>query len=233
MRAAEDIAVTAETILALAIDGLPTSARALRRLANAEAWPVVFDANRKYLFLVDAIPDPWGGAIQRCLARRTCVSDPTFPPTSEDGRVWAGRRPGWELTEARLAILFEVFRREFYVSRTEAIDTLAREASQGALPAHLQRAVAVAVRRGKRKRNDYFSRTVNERDVGVLEATYRPEPPAEHLGTSSISRSTIMKWIEYFIKYGVFGLNPVDLSERLHAEERTNGYLGRPKGGTR
>lgn len=67
MRTIDDIAVTAETLLSLGIDGLPASDSALPRHAERNGWPVLHDRAGKAHFLVDDIPEPHGSSIREAL----------------------------------------------------------------------------------------------------------------------------------------------------------------------
>jgi hypothetical protein len=223
VRAFDDIAITAEVILALDITGLPTSDRALRRHAAKNSWPIVKGDENKTLFLVEAIPEPFGPAIREALGYPPQAPHPipSFAPSPMDAAPHSDAR----IMEARLAIVFEAFRRAAYIGQAEAIATLVRDVRSGNLPEYLMAAAeGASITRGPRHIIEWSDEQgsitpLRQNSLGrvVTDAakTKRFEC-AERRGAlqrriveySLLSASTLRRWIALFNRHGAIGLLP-------------------------
>lgn len=211
MRPIEDIVITLDAILAMNLDGLPKSERALRQFVKNKSWPVVFAENGKYLVLIDAIPEPFGAEIRGRLSPIYRLREGSFLPDLDD-RLPAGRYPGWEVTEARLAILFEVFRRAAAVGEKEATRGFVADACAGTLPATLARAVQRAVIRGHKGKRRNFAFSIADALAAAHSGDFRENGTADAPICSFVSAGTIANWITCFRERGVKGLIPVTVS---------------------
>lgn len=180
MRPVDNIVVTIDRLLSLSIDGLPTSNRAMRRLAASKNWPVVYGENGQYLILLDAIPEPWGDLIRDALPRHDAPVAKHMPPAPLPMNPAEASTLGTDKMEGRLAIIFETFRRAIYLGTEGAITSVAQDARNGALPEHLQRAANLGLlRRGTRQAHGHYT---------------------------SLSPSTIKRWLTEFKKSDVMSL---------------------------
>lgn len=208
MKFADDIAVTVDGLLSLQIEGLPKSNRALREFLKREGWPIVFTEKGKYLVLVEAVPEPFNSRIQRASAVRFFAHPPEFvPPTPILGGF--ANLSNRVCVEARLTVIFEVFRRSYQIiSETDAAQGFAEDANTFTLPDHLQRAAILGVVRGGDQTQYLLKHLVERSAKPVVEGiSERSGPGAAHRYTV-ISHSTIINWIKTFNRDGVLELGP-------------------------
>lgn len=224
MRTMDDIAVTAETILSLGIEELPTSDRALRRYAERNVWPVLYDRLRKTHFLVDGIPEPFGPLIRAALGRPLPdVPAPFRPPAGSQSST--SRHMPEAIMEARLVILFEVFRRAAYMPEAMAVRSVVEEARFGGLPTYLLDLIDVATpTRGPRRLADGVGNQgpippkgqdcsgLHEADAGKRRHARGSDgtgtPRAAEPEYITLSCSTLRRWIDLFNRHGAKGLLP-------------------------
>lgn len=200
MRPIGEIVVTIKDIHSLGIDGLPSTERKLRQKIVKEGWPLVFSKTGQYLVLLDAVPEPFGRLIRQRFKPSVEAPSAALPQIVPPVRNAVPIRCQ-EVMEARLAILFEVFRREAFVSIADALASVAEDASGGRLSAHLQTALRIAVA-NTHGRYPHYSPNHRPEPLGGVEPTMNIDE------TLSVSYTTLRRWRDKFSIRGASGLFP-------------------------